>query len=273
MFRDYLEQQPEYQAIPQQKRRLAINLFYTGLLCAAKWCLGATGQDDLKSRVRTAFEEVEDFAYGAFRKQAKELVKKFGLVNARQRLRAIALDKDMTPEQASVCFGVDLLDFDGVEELVNLTRALRNRGVDFKIEIDKPGTPQSPNTYSVEDNFGVPASALGTMFGGAKIVDNRPKNAEPSRYSDAPDPIADAAQEEVESILADENRDDEDDMCDYIENYLAAEQNCVAGTPVQRELQNNIRAIYEQIAGRLDRKTPQAYTDRPHQKIDYEEKI
>jgi hypothetical protein len=179
MFRDYLEQQPEFQAIPKQDRRIAINCFYTGLLCAAKWCLGTTGLDDLKSRVRVAFEEVEDFAYGDFRKQAQELVKKFGLANARQRLRAIALDKDMTPEQASLCFGIDLGAFDNVEELVNLTRALRNRGVDFKIEINQPGTPQGPNTYRVEDTSGIPAEFLSAAFGGAPVIDNRPKNAEP----------------------------------------------------------------------------------------------
>ncbi len=253
MFRDYLEQQPEFQAIPQQGRRLAINCFYTGLLCAAKWCLGSTGPDNLKSRVRTAFEEVEDFAYGAFRKQAQELVQKFGLANARQRLRAIALDKDMTPEEASICFGIDLGAFDNVEEMVNLTRALRNRGVDFKIEINQPGTPQDPNTYRVEERSGVPAEVLSTIFGGAPVVDKRPKNAEPKCGSDAlEEKIADLAREEVEGILADEERDADDD---FFSQLIA-------------EGKKHPNRTYEQFMGRVDRKTPQAYTDRPQTQSD-----
>jgi hypothetical protein len=57
--------------------------------------------------------------------------------------------------------------------------------------------------------------------------------------------------------LADEERDADDD---FFSQIIA-------------DGRKHPNRTYEQFMGRVDRKTPQAYTDRPHQKRDYEEKI
>lgn len=170
-------------------QRQVVDLFYAGLVTGAKYCGQATDEPQLNNLVNDIFNEVESFTYGKYRTQAKEMIEKFGIENARQRLRAIALDKLWRVDEASTCFGVDLAKFDSIDELVNFTRALRNRGVGFEVELhDKGKSPDGPNRVKTElvTSEPVNAAALSGLFGGAPVQDCRAPTQDvpgsPGRY-------------------------------------------------------------------------------------------
>lgn len=170
-------------------QRQVVDLFYMGLLAGAKYCGQATDGLQLNNLVNDIFNEVESFTYDKYRTQAKEMIEKFGIENARQRLRAIALDKLWMVDEASTHFGVDLSKFDSIDEMVNLTRALRNRGVGFEVELhDKGKSPDGPNRVKTElvTSEPVNAAALSGLFGGAPVQDCRTSTQDvqgsPGRY-------------------------------------------------------------------------------------------
>lgn len=174
MFRDQIWQAiPEGQTDVRANQREINELFYTGLLIAAKYLLQSKGPEDLGKRAADCFNEAEAYTYEKHRKEAQDLIAKHGLGDARQRLRAIALDRGLTPGQASIVFGIDMNKFDNIQEIVNLTRALRNRGIDFRLDMNNTNHGFDHNSEYGAKVVGGSPEQLSAMCGGAKVNDLR----------------------------------------------------------------------------------------------------
>lgn len=190
MFRDRIKDLlPADNNTAKLSRRQITDIFYTGLVEGAKWCGEAANEEYLNDRVRQIFEEAEDFAYEKFRRQAASMIERYGLCEGRQRLRAIAMDCQWCVDQASQYFGVDLKKFDSLDEMVNLTRALRNRGIEFQVEVRdlKDGANKMSNELGVvvADVKPLDTNDLSRQFGGAPVCDKRTTVGKDEAYNSA----------------------------------------------------------------------------------------
>ena len=110
-------------------------VFYAGAAATIRKLNESDDAEEMQETAEEIMAESYDFAYAEHRADAARLVAKVGEQQARRKLRVLALNLDLSPEQASIIFGVDLLKFDGHDELRELTLELEKRGVAFNVDV------------------------------------------------------------------------------------------------------------------------------------------
>lgn len=183
MLRDQLPKLPNADTKYGVTQREMTEIFYLGASTATRLLRGANTYADLRKMVDDICDEIVAFqregqtnTTDEARATAKKLLNQYGLAGARQRLRAIALDKGWFVTEASQYFGVDLTRFDSIDEVVMLTRTLRNRGIEPVVEVCEVASV-TPQTHAVVEAVfpdGLTPGALNNLakqFGNVKVID------------------------------------------------------------------------------------------------------